>query len=91
MTNPQYIIDELHDLLEDAGISRTDTEIDGALDDAASDYGDRVLGRPHGASAESLHAHNMHWHNLLHEPHGVLDLLEVDSEDVLVDRLGVAA
>lgn len=82
--NPQYIIDEIHDDLFAAGILRTDAEIDRALQ-GALEYEKDLAG--YFAPAEAVRASEAAWHDLMHRPFGVLDLLEIDSEDALYDRL----
>lgn len=82
--NPQYIIDEIHDDLFAAGILRTDAEIDQALQ-GAMEHQAELSG--FFAPAESVRASEAAWHDLMHRRFGVLDLLEIDSEDTLYDRL----
>lgn len=86
--NPQYIIDEIHDDLFAAGILRTDAEIDQALQ-SALEHQAELSG--FFAPTESIRTSAATWHDLMHRPFGVLDLLEIDSEDALYDRLaGIA-
>ncbi|OJU44447.1 MAG: hypothetical protein BGN98_13765 [Microbacterium sp. 69-7] len=82
--NPQYIIDEIHDDLFGVGIFRTDAQIDQALQGAV-EHEAELSG--FFAPAESIRASEAAWHDLMHRPFGVLDLLEIDSEDTLYDRL----
>lgn len=81
----QYIIDSIHDELQSHGITRSDQEIEHALDGAISALQERLpwtITHP-----DDVFDHGPTWHELMHAPSGILDLLEIDSEDTLYDRL----
>lgn len=82
--NYDDIVNEIHDELLSLGISRTPAQISYALDLALQDYSGE---NGWFVSAESVHRKSNEWHWLLNATGGVYDLLEIDAEDVLVDRL----
>ena len=87
----QYIIDEIHDNLLAAGITRPDGAIEYALDRAAENWAEDRGGA--AISVRELYAWPDRWEDALAMYEGgVYDLLEVDCEDgdptVLTDRLG---
>ena len=86
----QHIIDEIHDNLLAAGITRPDEAIEYALDRAAENWAEDHGGAP--ISVRELYAWPDRWAEALGMRFGVYDLLEVDLEDgdltVLTDRLG---
>lgn len=82
--NYEGIINEIHDELLALGITRTAAEISYALDTALQSYASE---NGWFVPAESVHRKADEWHWLLNASGGVYDLLEIDSEDALYDRL----
>ena len=87
----QHIIDEIHDNLLAAGITRPDGAIEYALDRAAENWAEDHGGAP--ISVRELYAWPDRWQDALAMyDGGVYDLLEIDFEDgdlnYLTDRLG---
>ena len=81
----QNIIDEIHDELLAVGITRPDSAIESALERAAENWAAQMDG-PTPPLAE-LRARDDRWHEARHMRGGVFDLLGVDSEDALYDRM----
>ena len=73
------LVDEVQDTLTRYGITRTDQQVEDALDSAAVEWSGRNLSRY--ATAGELYYRTEWWDMLLHEPHGVYDYLEIDCED----------
>ena len=86
----QHIIDEIHDNLLAAGITRPDSAIEYALEMAAAVWAEDRGGA--AISVRELYAWPDRWEEALGMDYGVYDLLEIDFEDgdltVLTDRLG---
>ena len=87
----QHIIEEIHDNLLAAGITRPDGAIEYALDRAAENWAEDHGGAP--ISVQELYAWPDRWQDALAMYEGgVYDLLEIDFEDgdlnYLTDRLG---
>ena len=86
----QHIIDEIHDNLLAAGITRPDSAVEYALNRAAENWAEDNGGAP--ISVRELHAWPDRWEDALGMRFGVYDLLEIDYEDgdltVLTDRFG---
>lgn len=83
MSNIEEIIDTLSVYLQGSGITRSAAEISYALQ-AAAEAEAEIEGT--WVPPEDIHWHLDHWHYFMHRAGGVLDLLDVDSEDTLYDR-----
>lgn len=75
---------EIHDTLAAHGITRTDAQIEYAVQFAAESARDV---RGWWVDPESIQLDQRAWDEFLNAPDGVFDLLEVDVEDGLYDRL----
>lgn len=80
-----HILNEVLDLLFDAKITRTESEVDYAIQVAAENWSTNATGW--FVPPTAIRVHEPDWHEFLHGKHGVYDLLEIDSEDGIYDRL----
>lgn len=84
LTSLSGLVDEIHDTLLQAGITRTPQEIEFALAEASIEYAHHQ--KSWAVNPAVLREDSHAWHDLLHQPWGVYDVLDVDVEgDDLVD------
>lgn len=84
-TSLSGLVDEIHDTLLQSGIKRTPQEIEFALAEASIEYAHHQ--KSWAVSPAVLRNDSHAWHDLLHQPWGVYDVLDVASEgNELYDR-----